>query len=169
MARLGRAQPFPVNVSHRIGSYAEITGTITASTTEGDIVAGGKTIIITLIADEWVAAGAPFDGQRQNIINGLDSAQAEATGWNTVVRDTEPVASVVRTSATVVTITLVAHATYDITAPETITVTVPGTALLGTVDITATPTFTVSEVTLGQPYRKRLGGVPFVAHQARVW
>jgi len=169
MAQLGRAQPFPVKYGHRIGSYAEISGTITANVTESDIVAGGKTIIITLIADEWVAAGASFDAQRQNIINGLDSAQAEATGWNAVVRDTEPVTSVVRTSNTVVTITLVAHATYDITAQETITVTVPGSALIGAVEVVATPTFTVDQFTVGQPYRKRVGGVPFVAHQAGVW
>lgn len=127
-------------------AYAQVSGTITASVTEADIVAGGKTIVITLIGDTWIAAGAAsFDLQRLNIIQGLDSAQSEALGWNLKVRDTEVATAVVRTSDTVVTITLSAAATYDITAQETITVTVPATALVGGVEITATPTFTVDQ------------------------
>lgn len=129
------------------GASAAITGTITASVNETDIVTGGKTIIITLTGDTWVTAGATFDGQRQNIINGIDSAQSEATGWDAVVKAGEVVASVVRTSDTVVTITLSAFATYDITAQETITVTIPSTAVTGAAAIVATPTFTVSSNT----------------------
>lgn len=131
------------------GKSAAITGTATASIIESDVVTGGKTIIITLTGDTWVAAGAPFDGERLNIIQGLDSAQSEANGWNAKVRDLEVATAVVRTSATVVTITLSASAAYDITAQETITVTVPGTALTGTVAIVGTPTFTVSPVITG--------------------
>ena len=128
------------------GVSAAITGTATASITETDIVTGGKTIIITLTGDTWVAAGAAFDAQRQNIINGLDSAQAEANGWDAKVKALEVVTAVVRTSNTVVTVTLTASATYDITATETITVTVPGTAVVGGNPIVGTPTFTVSPV-----------------------
>ena len=128
------------------GKSAAITGTATASITETDIVAGGKTIIITLTNDTWVTAGVNFDAQRQNIINGLDSAQSEATGWDAKVKALEVVTAVVRTSNTVVTVTLTASATYDITATETITVTVPGTAVIGGVPIVAIPTFTVSPV-----------------------
>lgn len=125
---------------------AAVSGTIT-SATEADIVSGGKTIIITLTNATWAASGAAFNAIRQDIIDGLDSSGAEATGWNTVVRDTEPVGSVVRTSDTVVTITLTAHPTYDITADETITVTVPATALVGwALDVTATPTFDITFV-----------------------
>lgn len=128
-----------------IGSAA-ITGTAATGTAEGHIVAGGRTIIITLTGDTWVvAAGGLFDAQRQNIIDGLDSAQSEATGWNNEVRDNLAVTDVVRTSDTVVTITLSAQAAYQITAPETITVTVPSTATaLNAGDITATPTFGVA-------------------------
>jgi hypothetical protein len=123
---------------------AALTGTITASATEADIVAGGKTIVITLTGDTWIAAGAgSFDLQRDEILQGLDSAQSEALGWNNIVRDLEAVTAVVRTSNTVVTITLSAAPLYNITAQETITVTVPGTALTGGVDITASPAFTV--------------------------
>ena len=49
-----------------------LTGTVTASITEADIVAGGNTIILTLTDDTWVSAGATFDAQRQAIIDGLD-------------------------------------------------------------------------------------------------
>jgi len=130
---------------------AVITGTATASITEADVVAGSRTIIITLTNDTWATAGASFDAQRQAIINGLDSAQAEATGWNTVIRDAEVVGAVIRTSDTVVTITLTAAATYNITATETITVTVPSAALATSLsDVTGTPTFTVSAVAIGQ-------------------
>lgn len=123
-----------------------LTGTVTASITEADIVAGGKTIILTLTNGTWVASGATFNAQRQNIINGLDSAQSEATGWDAEVKAKIAVTDVVRTSDTVVTITLDAEAGYDITATETITATVPATALTGGVAIVASPTFTVSAV-----------------------
>lgn len=85
-----------------------------------------------------------FAGVRAAIIAGLDSAQAEATGWDAVVKAGQSVAGVVRTSDTVVTITLDAFPTYDITANETITVTIPASALVGGVEIVATPTFSVA-------------------------
>ena len=122
---------------------AAVSGTVVSSATEADVVAGGKTVIITLTNGSWVAAGAAFDAQRQNIIDGLDSAQSETTGWNTEVRDKQGVAGVVRTSNTVVTITLDAQAAYDITAPETITATVPATAIASAGALTATPTFDI--------------------------
>jgi len=123
---------------------AAVTGTATAIIDEDDIVTGGKTIILTLTGDTWVASGAAFNAQRQNIIDGLDSAQVEGTGWNAEVRDKEVVGAVVRTSDTVVTITLTAAASYDITAQEVITVTVPATALVTSASaVIAAPTFTV--------------------------
>jgi hypothetical protein len=117
------------------------------ASTEADIRAGGNTITITITGDTWQAAGAAFNAERQNIINGLNSAQAEAAGWNAVVRALQGVAGVVRTSDTLVTITLDAEAGYDITAPETITVTVPFTALSTSLsDVVGTPTFTITTV-----------------------
>lgn len=143
-----------------LGVTAAITGTITSSATESDIVTGGKTIIITLTGDTWVvAAGSAFDNQRDEIISGLDSAQSEANGWDAVVKAGQGVAGVVRTSDTVVTITLDAFASYDITATETITVTVPSTAVAGGVAIVATPTFTVSAVAAGGVRHLALLGV----------
>lgn len=144
MARLGRSQPFAPTIPKRLGAATiALTGTIIGAT-EANIVTGGRTIILTVSGDSWVAAGGTFDAQRQNIINGMDSAQAEATGWDAVVKATAAVTDVVRTSAQVVTVTLEAFATYDITATETITVTVPSTALIGAAALVAVPTFTVT-------------------------
>lgn len=113
-----------------MGVGSSVSATVTADAlTESDIVAGGKQIVLTVIGDTWVAAGAAFNAIRQDIIDGLDSAQSETLGWNNEVRDKEVVGAVVRTSDTVVTITLTASPAYDITANETITVTIPATAL----------------------------------------
>jgi hypothetical protein len=137
-----------------------LTGTITTAT-ETDIVNGGKTIILTVTGDTWVASGATFDAQRQNIIDGIDSAQAEATGWDAEVKAKMAVTEVVRTSDTVVTITLAAQAAYDITATETITATVPATALTGATQIVASPTFQITAVsaTTTRRYSLALTGV----------
>ncbi len=124
-----------------------VSGTAIATINETDVVAGGKTIILTLQSDTWVAAGGAFDAVRQAIIDGLDSAQAEATGWNAEVRDKEVVGAVVRTNSTVVTITLSAAAAYDIIAQEEITVTIPASALVTSGSpIIADPTFTIDFV-----------------------
>ena len=90
------------------------------------------------------AIATGFATVRQAIINGLVSAQSEAHGWNADLKPNIPVGAVVRTSDTVVTITLPADATYDITASETITDTVPAIALVGGTDIVATPTMSVA-------------------------
>ena len=130
-----------------VAKSAALTGTITASVNETDIVNGGKTLIITLTGDTWIAAGAlDFDLQRDEIIAGVDSAQSEATGWDLVPKATQSVNGVIRTSDTVVTITWDAFATYNITAQETITVTVPATAVVGAQAIVATPTFTIDTI-----------------------
>jgi hypothetical protein len=125
---------------------ATLGGTITASVEEDAIIAGGKTITLTLSNDTWLASGASFNAQRANIIAGLDSAQSEANGWNNVLRDAGiDVDDVVRTSDTVVTITLDAEASYNITAQETITATIPASAMsISALAVTASPTFTIS-------------------------
>lgn len=152
MSRLGRRQPINHGLVGQSQAWyvllapaaAAVSGTAT-SAREPDIVAGGKTIILTLLNDTWVAAGGTFDGQRQNIINGLTSAQSELLGWNNVVKALQGVSGVVRTSATVVTITLDAELTYSITGNETITVTIPSTAVTKGIAIVAAPTFTILE------------------------
>jgi hypothetical protein len=140
---------------------AAVTGTATASITEADVVAGGKTIIITLTNATWKAAGTGPIGSTadtQALIDGIDSAQSEAGGWDAVVRPGIETADVVRTSATVATITLDAEASYDITATETITITVPTAALATGVGVVASPTFTVTAVSTGNRRRRVLMG-----------
>ena len=113
----------------------ENPGTLTIQTTESW---GANTFVIR-------PAPSTFDSERQNIINGLDSAQGEGAGWDLVVPAGIPVGNVVRTSDTVVTITLPALASYSITATETITAKVPATALvLSGSELTASPTFDVT-------------------------
>jgi hypothetical protein len=129
---------------------AALTGTVADGATEAMIVDGGETLIVTLTADTWVADDGTFAAQRQAIIDGLDSAQSEATGWNAEVRDKEVVGAVVRTSDTVVTITLTASAAYDITADETITVTIPAAALVTSAGaLEADETFLISAESSG--------------------
>jgi hypothetical protein len=124
---------------------AALTGTAASGTTEAHIVSGGRTIILTLTGDTFIAAGAAFNAVRQAIIDGLDSAQSEAHGWDAVVKAGLAVTDVVRTSDTVVTVALPAFASYDITAPETITATVPAAALTGGVALVAAPTFSIAQ------------------------
>lgn len=90
-----------------------------------------------------------FDDFRQAIIDGLVSAQSEVTGWN-AQRANIPVTAVVRTSATVVTITLPALGAYDITAAEVITATIPGAVLTGGSAIVASPTIDIATSTANQ-------------------
>ena len=85
---------------------AVITGTVLAFLDEQEVRDGSETIIITLTDATWPDAGSAFDAVRQDIIDGLDSAQSETLGWNNEVRDTIPICTLVRTSNTIVTITL---------------------------------------------------------------
>jgi hypothetical protein len=133
-------------VTYTVPVTAAITGTIGDGATEQEVRDGGGTIVITLTNDTWVAAGGTFDGQRQNIIDGLDAADAQTNGWNAQVRDQLGVSSVIRTSDTVVTITISADdvSDYHIATNEVITTTVPSSAVAGGVAITATPTTTIT-------------------------
>lgn len=146
----GTKDPY-LDVTVSASTSAALSGTVTTAT-ETDIVNGGKTVVLTLTGDTWVTTGATFDAQRQNIINGIDSAQSEATGWDAEVKAKIPVTDVVRTSDTVVTITLSAEAAYNITATETITATIPATALTGNAQIVASPTFQVTAVAASGQY-----------------
>ena len=124
---------------------AALTGTFLTTPTEGEVVTGSQTIIITLTNATWVAAGASaFNAVRQAIINGLVSDGEEATGWNTLVRDVMAVTTVTRTSNGVVTVILPATAGYSIAENETVTVTVPRAAIAGgDADVVATPTIEI--------------------------
>lgn len=139
--------------------YWEAAASVTAAVgggnlTAADIVSGGSIITLTLNNATWAAAGATFDAERQNIIDGMTSNGVEATGWNAVVRDAEVVTAVVRTSNTVVTITLSAAATYSVTTSEVVTVTIPASATSDANSVVALPTFIAGIVpAVGEIYR----------------
>ena len=126
------------------GPYVELTGTVTTSTVlDSDIQSGGKTIILELTDDTWVTAGATFDAQRQNILDGLVSNKNETNGFNA---QNFAVTDVARTSSTVVTITLSAEATYDIVQTEEISITVPASALTtSSIDLKCSGRFTIRD------------------------
>lgn len=156
---VSNARSSALTLAVRQAAVATVSGTITSTATETDIVAGGQTIIITLAGDSWKAAGTGPIGSTadtQAIIDGLDSAQSEGTGWDAVVRPGIETADVVRTSSKIATITLDAEATYDITAQETVTVTVPAAAVDGATAIAATPTFTIDIASTGNRRRRVL-------------
>jgi len=151
VSRLGPGGQPRVALSSAPIPFVSLTGTVSGAT-ETEIVDGGLTIILTTTNDTWAASGATFNAERQNIIDGITSVQSETFGWNAEVRDKEVVGAVVRTSDTVVTITLSASEDYDISSAETITVTVPATALAGGSELTAIPSFQIIPVaTTGIP------------------
>ncbi|KKK49868.1 hypothetical protein LCGC14_3130720 [marine sediment metagenome] len=127
-----------------------MTGTaIAGGVLEAEIVSGGETIILTLTQGVWNKNTAAFNAARQAMINGMDSAQAEAAGWDAVVKAEEAVSAVVRTSDTVVTITLsdfdgAPNSAYVITADETITVTIPAALMEGQLEPLVAGTFDVT-------------------------
>ena len=145
--RLGRRLAFrPLINKQYVGTASIVLSGSTIGGNETQIRSGGLTTILTVYGDTWVASGATFNAERQNIINGIDSAEAEATGWDAVVKVGQTVGGVVRTDNQTVTITWDAFASYNITAQETITVTVPSTALTLGAGIVASPTFVISVV-----------------------
>lgn len=130
------------DIGFNFGQRRQTTATSEGTTVDFDAVAD---------ASGWIHAIKPvtaFQLQRQAIIDGLTSAQSEADGWNAKVRDIalQP-SDVVRTSDTVVTITLPAVSDYVVTADETITATIPAAALVGTTELIANPTFDVIAAT----------------------
>jgi hypothetical protein len=126
------------------GSVA-VTGTLqtTEEVFESDIVTGGLTIILTLTGDTWIAAGATsFDTIRSDIIFSITGSQFDPGGWNNLRGDID-VSNVVRTSDTVVTITLPALPSYSIVDDEYLTFKAPALALTNRITLTAPETVTL--------------------------
>lgn len=144
----------PLGAAETAGITIALTGTATASITESDIVTGGKTVVLTLTGDTFVTGTTSEDG----IAAGSDSDAAEANGWDAVVKTNLDNTDVVLSGGnTIATITLPAFATYDISALENITWTIPAASLTtSTSPIVATPTFSISPVTAGGGYTNAL-------------
>ena len=131
-----------LNSSAEVFSARRENATATEDPAAFTLASGEAWVANTIVIRPSLGA---FGAERKNIIDGLDSAQAEGNGWDLVVKAGLAVTDVVRTSDTVVTITLPAFASYNITATESITAKVPATALvLSGSDVTGSPTFDVT-------------------------
>lgn len=119
---------------------------------ESEIRDGGQTVILTLTNTVWQSTLTT--DMKQDIIDGLDSAQSEATGWNNEVRDKMAVSSVTRNSATQVTVDIASGdvAAYQVADDEVITVTVPASALVYGTTLAGNQTFTITAVLEFVPY-----------------
>lgn len=123
-----------------------LTGpTIVASGTVATIVTGTASLALS---NPTIVASAPkFADVRRAILDAIDGSLAEAHSWDTEKANL-PVTDVVRTSDTVVTITLSALGNYAITEDEVLQILVPAKAVLSGFGITATPTVTISNISL---------------------
>jgi hypothetical protein len=125
-----------------VGTSANVTGTALASISESDVVTGSKTLIYTLTGTTWDETigedNAITTAFLATIIGNLDWADVPIT-----------YANVVRTSDTVLTITLPAAPDYDIASTETVSLgAIPASATELGETITPSPaSFTVSYVT----------------------
>jgi len=138
-----------LDIISEVGTDTAHTENISTTVSDGELnitLDRGSAGNPMISAIEILTDGAPtlFESERQNIIDGLDAGTSQTYGWNNEVRDNESTSAVVRTNDTTVTITLSASAAYNPFTDETITVTIPGTAVTGGSQITASPTFAVT-------------------------
>jgi hypothetical protein len=124
-----------------LGGSAAIAGTGAAGMSGDDVRAGGKTLVITLTGDTFVTLD---NTKKQAIIDGIVAGSSTTWAWN-AVRPSIPTSAVVATSSTVVTVTLPALSGFQIDANQTLTITVPASALTGGNAIVASPTITLSK------------------------
>ncbi len=169
MARFGRRFPItPLVNTFPGGVTCALSGTaLTDTIDEEDVVAGGKTIILTLTGDTFVTGTASEDG----IAGGTDSnIFTTGVNWDGLVKNDLDNTDVVLSTTTVTndtaTITLPPYGTYVTENQETITVTIPAASLTGGVEIIASPTFTVDAVASGlsipvamHHYTKNIGAI----------
>ena len=120
--------------------------------------AAGKPIVVTvtLSGDTWVdAVGADDfgDGPTTDLINGITAGVSSLTGWNNIIRPGIQPANVERVDDATVVITVSEFFDFDIQQPETVTVTVPASALVSDMAIVAAPPFEMlpvgASVTIG--------------------
>ena len=123
------------------GASAALTTTIT---NEISVARNQNSIILLLDNDTFKVLTTTI---AQAIIDGLTSAGTEDDGWNNRVRDQLSTVAVTRVTAGIVRIDLPAFDAYSLTANETITATIPTSALtIAGTAIVATPTITITNV-----------------------
>jgi hypothetical protein len=145
-------------------STATLGGNI-ATASETDIRSGGRTILLTLTDNTWTADSVSNTAKLIALIDGFTTA-TDTTAWNAVKAALKTSGGVVRTSDTLLTITLPAVAGYDIAADQTVNLNIPTTLLTNsytvnslsftitadkaaTVTGTATPTLTEADIAAG--------------------
>lgn len=118
------------------GPTVAATGTFLTTPTEGEVVTGGQTIILTLTGETWIAAGAALT---EAIRRSLTVRDNQAAGWNVKIRAVLTATEIVRTSGTVVTVTLPAAAAYAIATDEVLDIVVVRAALTAAANPIAVP------------------------------
>ncbi|HTG26043.1 MAG TPA: WD40 repeat domain-containing protein [Reyranella sp.] len=127
---------------------------ITSTLRDSTIPIGTRLLIFTLTGATFPAAGAAFDAERANILNGVSSDRSDPHGFLAEVLPylLANLSCLVRTSGTVATLTFPgsngysgAHA-YEIPASETLTWVVPASSNSSGAPITCTPTRTITFV-----------------------
>jgi hypothetical protein len=137
-----------------------VTGTaIAGGVTEAQIVNGGETLILTLTNGTWAASGSVFNALRQSFLDGLVGTTSGTYSWLTAVIGQGVVSNVVRTSDTIVTITLPAAAAFGIVADETVSITIPANSIVNTAGATVAATL----VPITAPTFVVTSGIPTVA------
>ena len=107
----------------------DVQGALVAHAMESDLrSAESHTLDITLHDDTWLPSVGLDSLASAALLNGLVSAQQEPNGWNTAVRPLLTSADLTRLDAQTVRLTIPQRAGYDISQPETITLTVPPAA-----------------------------------------
>ncbi len=119
-----------------------LTGTaISGGVTEEMIVDGGETLIITLSGDTWAATLGDNNVTTTAFLAAITGDDAGSNGFDAEVALVH--GNLVRTSATVMTLTIPAGASYAVAADETITVAPPASS----VDDGIAPTTATFDVT----------------------
>ena len=115
-----------------------MSGTLTAAVDEAAVRSTqAYTLQFSLSGDAWQPSVGLDDGASLALIQGLTSAQSEAFGWNSMVQPMLSSSDLTRVDDTTVLLTVQQFAGYDISSPETLTLTVPPSATLAAHSIVA--------------------------------
>jgi hypothetical protein len=94
-----------------------------------DTVADYETFV-DLVDDVWVASLGSESAATSALLAGIVSMQSEASSWNAVVRPQLTASAVRRVSNARIEIIISGHPSYELVAPETLRLVVPGAALV---------------------------------------
>lgn len=123
---------------------------------EAEVVTGGETLILILSGDTWQETIGDDNALTTALLAAITGDDGGGNGWDDEVALVH--GNVVRTSSTIVTITLPSAGSYSVAADETVTVAVPaGSVTKGIAP--ASKTFDVSIITVALSGTMVAGGV----------